>query len=386
MIVRRPWRRLDRRLRRAFPVVDGNAVRPLGVGAEYFAVMEAAIRGAHSAIDVEMYLWEDDAVGRRFLDALTAAALRGLRVRVLADAFGSREVLDGLRELLANGAVVHVFNPFRVPFLRRFYHRTHKKLVVLDEETAYCGGAGFSVHFSGIKRREEPWHDHMFEIRGPLVQQLATSFVTDFGRFRAIGGQLHGPLVAPPADPRAVGVARGRVLRGWPDARDFPTSLLRAVRAARERILLATPYFLPPRALRRALRLAERRGVRVEIVLPAAHGANPVLWYASRRHYGGMLKRGVSIYEYGPRFYHAKLAVVDDDHAFVGSSNIDPLSWRTNAELDLVFHDAASVAMVADLFGRDRDLAQEVTLEDHRARGILHRVFERLAGLFDRWM
>jgi phosphatidylserine/phosphatidylglycerophosphate/cardiolipin synthase-like enzyme len=380
------WRRLGSRLDQPFPVVDGNALRSLERKEHYFDLMRRSIANARRTVDVEMYLWEDDEVGASFSRALAEAARRGVAVRVLADAFGARDALDGsLRATSAAGASVRAFNPFRLPAMHRFYHRTHKKLLVVDDTVAFTGGAGFSYEFSGVLLRGRPWHDRMFEIRGPLVAQLADTFDADFGRWRPRGSAGRRET-RDRAHCGACGTARGRALRGWPDPRDFTGGFLRAVERAQERVWIGTPYFLPPWRLRAALRGAARRGIDVQVVVPSGAWANPGLWYASRRHYGGFLRQGVRIHEFRPAFYHAKLAVVDGDHAFIGSSNMDSLSWRRNAELDLVFHDAATVSELADLWFADCAVADEVTIALHRERGLMHRAFERFAGLFDDWL
>ncbi len=385
------WRRLGAQLADPFPVVDGNSVRSLERKGAYFDLMYEAIAAAERSVDVEMYLWDADDVGGPFAEVLGAAAARGVAVRVLADAYGAREALDGpLRATRSAGADVRAFNAFRLPAMRRFYHRTHKKLLVVDGTVAFTGGAGFCAEFSGVLRRGRPWHDRMFEVRGPLVGQLAAVFEADFSRWRprATFGRLAPlpELLASCGEDVPCGTARGRALRGWPDPRDFTQAFLRAVETADERVWIGTPYFLPPWPLRRALRAAVNRRVDVQIVVPSWHWANAGLWYAACRHYGGFLRRGARIHEYRPSFYHAKLAVVDGDHAFVGSSNMDAWSWRRNAELDLVFHDEATVSHIADLWFADCSVADEVTLAAHRSRGLLHRGFERIAGLFDDWL
>jgi len=385
------WRRLGGQLADPFPVVGGNSVRSLERKGAYFDLMVDAIAAAERSVDVEMYLWDADDVGEAFAEVLGAAAARGVVVRVLADAYGAREALDGpLRATRSAGADVRAFNAFRLPAMRRFYHRTHKKLLVVDGSVAFTGGAGFCAEFSGVLRRGRPWHDRMFEVRGPLVGQLVAVFDADFCRWRprATFGRLAPlpELLGSCGEGVPCGTARGRALRGWPEPRDFTQAFLHAVETANERVWIGTPYFLPPWPLRRALRAAVKRRVDVQIVVPSWHWANAGLWYAACRHYGGFLRRGARIHEYRPSFYHAKLAVVDGDHAFVGSSNMDAWSWRRNAELDLVFHDEATVSEIADLWFADCSVADEVTLAAHRSRGLLHRGFERIAGLFDDWL
>ncbi len=379
------------RARRAppFPTVSGCSVRTLGIGAAYFERMLQAIRAASRSIDVEMYLWEDDDLGRSFADALAAAAARGLRVRVLVDAYGAREVSDDVLDAVrhAGGAVLE-WNAFRLSFLPRLIRRTHKKLLIVDGAVAFTGGAGFSSHFTAVKRRERPWHDRMFEFGGPIVRQIMDAIDRDFARaargVRGASAVRHAELEPSPAD--QAGTTHARVLRGWPDRRDFRDALLAAAGGAQRRLLIGTPYFLPQRRLRRALRRAVRRGVDVRIVVPGREGAHWLLWYASRSHYANLLRAGVRISEFGPEFYHAKLAVQDDALALVGSSNLDAWSWRRNAELDIALSDAESVEMVADAFLADEARSHPVTLREHGARGWMHRALESFAGAFDEWL
>lgn len=393
LVPRRPLgdlfqRRLGRRLRTPFPGVPGNSVAPLEHGSRYYERMVEAIAAARSAVDVEMYLWEDDEVGRIFADALAAAAARGLRVRVLADAQGAREVLATLDAVREAGGDVRVFNPFRLRWWSRYVHRTHKKLLILDGAVAFSGGAGFSTHFSLGKRRERPWHDRMFELRGPIVTQLGTTFESDFARWER--GALHPedpdvtvPILRPPG---AAGPAVMRVLRGWPDARDFRPLLLDAVRASRERVWIGTPYFLPPHTVRAALYAAAHRGVDVHVVIPCLAHSHPLIYHAVRARYGRWLRKGVRLHEFGERFYHAKAFVADRTVAVVGSSNLDSWSWRRNAEMDVAILDAESVDAVAALLAADRARSREVTPEDARIRELVASVKATTASWLEEWL
>lgn len=383
---RLPRRRLGRRIADPFPVAGGNSFVATEHGPSYFDRMLDAIAAARSAVDVEMYLWDDDSMGRRFVEALRQAASRGVRVRVLVDAVGASEVVEALSAVDDAGGDVRIFNPFRFKFLRRYFHRTHKKLVVCDAAAAFTGGAGFSLHWSSGKRREEPWHDRMFEVRGPVVRQFERVFETDFQRWRPRRDRPAREPPDPTTDLSPAGTADLRVLRGWPDARDFKHTLLHHVSAARERVWIGSPYFIPPPSLLRALTAALRRGVDVRIVVPSGNYAHPLLWHASRRHYRWFLRRGATIHEYAHGFYHAKLAVIDRDAAIVGSSNLDYWSWDRNAEIDILATDADSVGLVADCFDADRARSREVSLREIGLAGVWTRTKDRMAGWFERWL
>jgi phosphatidylserine/phosphatidylglycerophosphate/cardiolipin synthase-like enzyme len=379
-------RRLGRRLVDPFPAVGGNDIAATDHGPTFFEVMLAAIADARATVDVEMYLWDDDEVGRAFVDALRAAARRGVRVRVLIDAAGASEVSALLDAVDEAGGDVREFSPFRIGFLRRYFHRTHKKLLICDGRSTFTGGAGFSLHWSSGGHSEDPWHDRMFRLRGPVVAQFVRLFETDFHRWRPRRIDAAVQPSETTADVSPAGTAKLRVLRGWPDARDFRATLIESIVAAKERVWLGSPYFIPPPSLLRALTRALKRGVDVRLVLPSGNFAHPVLWHASRRHYGWFLKRGARIAEYRDGFYHAKLAVIDRAAAIVGSSNLDYWSWDRNSEIDLVATDAETVDLVASYFAADEARSRAVTLAEVRRRSWWSMIEEVVFGSVERWL
>lgn len=379
-------RRLGKRLREPFATTTGNSLDAAEHGTTYYDGMLAAIAGARTSVDVEMYLWDDDDVGRRFVDAVTAAASRGVRVRVLIDAVGAAEVEGPLGAVDEAGGDVRVFNPFRFAFLRGYFHRTHKKLLICDEAVAFTGGAGFSKWWSGGKRREEEWHDRMFRVAGPVVRDLVSVFESDHHRWPPRGERAPRTVPDPTVDLAAAGTASLRVLRGWPDGRDFRKTLVAQIKTARERVWIGTPYFVPPLSLVRALTSALARGVKVELVLPSSNYAHPLMWHAARRYYHWFMARGARIHEYGRGFYHAKLAVIDGTAAIVGSSNLDSWSWNRNAEIDLLASDAESVELVAKCFEADRARSRLVTYSDVGMRSLWARTTDTFAGWIEKWL
>jgi len=379
-------RRFASRLVDPFPAVGGNAIVATDHGPTFFEGMLAAIRAARATVDVEMYLWDDDEVGRSFVDALRDAALRGVRVRVIVDAVGAAEVVSRLDSVDEAGGDVRVFSPFRFRFFRRYFHRTHKKLLITDSALAFTGGAGFSLHWTSGARREEPWHDRMFEIRGPVVRQLERVFETDFQRWPARRERAAVERPDATLDLTSAGISNLRVLRGWPDARDFRTTLVQQVAAARERIWIGTPYFFPPPSLLRALTAAMKRGVDVRFVFPSGNYAHPLLWHAMRRHYRWFLKRGAKVHEYSRGFYHVKIAIIDRTAAIVGSSNLDYWSWSRNAEIDIVATDAETADALAACFEADRACARAVSTSDVGLASWWSRMKQRAAGWVERWL
>lgn len=379
-------RRLGKRLGEPFLATSGNAFAAAEHGPTYYDRMVEAIGSARSSVDVEMYLWDDDDVGRRFVSALADAATRGVRVRVLIDAVGAAQVQGLLAAVDDAGGDVRVFNPFRIRFLHRYFHRTHKKLLICDGAAAFTGGAGFSISWSGGRRREEEWHDRMFRVAGPVVRDLIEVFESDHHRWPP--RRERAPVVAPDptVDLTPAGTAVLRVLRGWPDGRDFRTTLVAQIAAARERVWIGTPYFVPPISLVRALTGALGRGVQVELVLPSYNYSHPLMWHAARRYYRWFMSRGARIHEYAHGFYHAKLAVIDDTAAIVGSSNLDSWSWNRNAEIDLLATDPDSVRLMADCFEADRARSRVVTRANIGMRGLWARMTSKFAGWVEKWL
>ena len=282
---------------------------------------------------------------------------------------------------------MRIFNPFSLRVWQRYVHRTHKKMLLLDGSVGFTGGAGFSLYFSRGKRRERPWHDRMYELRGPVVGQLEAVFEAAFERWDPVCAPCGGPDVQEPPPPAAVsGGAILRVLRGWPDPRDIRPLILNAIGSARDRIWIGTPYFLPPREVRRALYAAAARGVDVQVVVPSAGHAHPFLHDAVRVRYVRWLSKGVRLYEFLPAFYHAKTFVSDRTLAIVGSSNMDSWSWRRNAELDLAVTDAPTVDAIANLLAADRAESRAVTREDGNFRNLLRLIAAQVAGAFEDWL
>ncbi|MCE9638153.1 MAG: phosphatidylserine/phosphatidylglycerophosphate/cardiolipin synthase family protein [Planctomycetes bacterium] len=381
-------RRLGRRIRNAFTVAEGNSIEPLGPGSAFFTRMASAIDAACVAVDVEMYLWHDDEVGHLFGDALVNAVRRGVRVRLLVDAQGARDAMGLVNDVGAAGADVRVFNPFRLRVWSRYIHRTHKKIVVVDGCVAYTGGAGFSLHFSGSKGGEHPWHDRMYEIRGPVVAHLEAAFEADFWRWDPRCAPCDGPDVTIPVPqaPLQLGGSQIRLLRGWPDARDFRPVLLEAIRAASVRIWIGTPYFLPPHSVRKALYQAAARGVDVRVIHPSLSHANSILYHAVRARYGRYLRLRVQLHEYESAFYHAKTLVVDRTLAVVGSSNFDSWSWKRNAEIDLAITDAPTVDRIAALLDADWASSRPITSEDARIRSFIASLRQRFSESIEDWL
>jgi cardiolipin synthase len=328
--------------------VKKSALQWLCTGGEIFPEMLEAIGRAQKSIQLETYIYSDGRLGRQFLEALLAAARRGVRVRVLVDAVGSWLLPDNFFDpLIAAGAEVRRFNPLH---LWRFGVRDHRKLLICDESAIFIGGFNIADEYDGdgVTRG---WCDLGVQIENPtLARELAVSFeelfmLSDFRR---------RPLLRLRAFKRRRKSQKqraGELLLSHPGrgASPFQMALYRDLDNARD-VRIISAYFLPTRRLRRKLMRLARGGGRVQLILA---GKSDVLvsQLAARSLYHRLLKAGVEIYEYQPQILHAKLFLADD-FVYVGSSNLDVRSLNLNYELMLRFEDETVATEAREIFER----------------------------------
>ncbi|MGE8501193.1 MAG: phospholipase D-like domain-containing protein [Pseudomonas sp.] len=367
-----------------FPWRGGNRFELLLDGQVFFPRMLAAIEAAERQVEIELYLVEDGQCSERLTDALCRACARGVVVRGLFDAYGAAGLGASLRaRLQAAGVQLRWYNPVRWRRGIRNFHRDHRKLLVVDSRLAYVGGTGSTDEFWLPDAPLSPWHEAMVEIEGPLVGDWQQLFEHQWrARFSWRPSHQPAPLTLPECPP--VGIGLGRV--AYADAaqhRDILLSLLRALRGAKQRVWLATPYFLPTWKIRRALRRAAARGVEVRLLLAGRNTDHPPVRFAGQRYYPKLLKAGVRIFEYQPRFLHLKMVLVDD-WVSVGSCNFDHWNLRFNLDANVEALDPDFTRAVAASFIEDFGVSREITLEDWRQRPWWRRAQQRLWGWLDR--
>jgi cardiolipin synthase len=340
------------------PSQQVTAWKWLRTGEEALAGMLAAIDSARASICLETYIYADDAVGRRFLNALTRARQRGLKVRVLVDAVGSLTLSNNFWKPLRDaGGEARIFNPVT---LNRFFIRNHRKLLVCDDAVAFVGGYNITTDYEGdgIARG---WKDLGVRLEGVVVAELAATFDTMFDlaefkhkRFaRLRRPQLKGRLASPGL----------QILLGGPGRSRSPikVALNKDLKRARA-VQLMVAYFLPTGRLRRNLLRAARRSGSVQLVL-AGKSDIPASQLAAQSMYRRLLKTGVRIFEYQPQILHAKLFVIDDV-VYVGSANLDPRSLGINYELMLRFENAKMASEAREIFASTLENSREIKLGD----------------------
>jgi cardiolipin synthase len=407
--------------------VGGNGVQLLRGGDELFPAMCQAIATAQSQVWLATYIFHDDEAGQAMTEALRAAAQRGVRVYVVVDGFGSRGSLQQLKGWLdVQGIELDVFRP-----LERWsawlqpgqLRRLHQKLCVVDDGVAFVGGINLIDDRLDLNhgRTDAPRLDFAVALRGPVVGQVQRMARAICVRAR-LGHDWRNEvrLLAQSSNPVQSTMRLLRDLRVNPAVREVPAhpeprqpvlvafvvrdnlrqrraierSYIEAIRGARERVDIACPYFYPGRAFRRTLHGAAQRGVRIRLLLQGKIDYR-IAALAARVLYDEMLSNGVRIFEYTPAFLHAKVAVVDDDWATVGSSNIDPLSLLLNLEANVVVRDAGFARDLALRFDEATSQSFEVKTDPHPqgwrrwlSRGLVAwcaNVYLRMAGITGRY-
>jgi len=324
--------------------MPGNAIGLLRNGIEYFPALISAIEAAEDEVWLETYIFADDPAGRAVADALARAAHRGVTVRVLIDGWGARNYLTpALEALMADSGVqVMRYRPEVAPWQFRSHRlrRLHRKLCHVDGRVAFVGGINV-IDDMNTPGHKPPRVDFAVSVRGPLLASITQTMqrvwaIAELAQLRTSDVPLFPSDMV--ADRAGTQTAKFVIRDNIRYRRDIERAYLAAIRTARSEILVATAYFFPGADFRHALINAAKRGVRVTLLLQARVEYR-LLHHASRALYGQLLTAGVSIQEYHLSFLHAKVAVIDDRWATVGSSNIDPYSFLMAREANVFVRD-----------------------------------------------
>ena len=358
----------------------GNGVRLLTDPAAFYASLLRDIETAREHVHLEFYIWNDDATGRDFLDALIRAAKRGIEVRLLVDEIGSIEVKTSFfKPLVHEGGKFSWF--LSLHFLRnRFFInlRNHRKLAVIDGRTGYVGGTNIGDEYLGRNPRYGEWRDTHFRVEGPCVPQLQEVFADDW--YFATDEKLLKPAYYP--EPSASGSQTIQVIADGPDNELDPLHMtcLDLIAQAEGRVWIETPYFIPYPDLIAHLQMAALKGIDVRLILSGTLD-HAYLLNISCSYYEDLLKNGVRIFEYQKGILHSKLMVVDGTWSFAGSANMDIRSFRLNFELNLAIHDAGLARQIEEQMEADLLYAREIRLKEFEARPWIRRAKESVLRL-----
>jgi len=368
-----------------FPLVAGNAIAPLEGGDQTYPRMLAAICAAQRSIVLQTYIFDVDPVGEDIAQALIDAQARGVAVRVLIDAIGSRYSRPPMARSLRRAGIPTALFMINLIGLRLPYAnlRSHRKILIVDGHTAFAGGMNIRADFVCAYGGEDTARDAHFQLTGPIVDQLMASFMRDW-KFTTQEDLAHNvafTATACPATHEAKQVPARCVLSG-PDLTLNSTHdmLLGALSVAQQHVRIQSPYFLPDQMLIGALATAARRGVTVDIVIPGRNNLR-LINYAMTAQLDQVARTGCRIWRASGNFDHAKLMTVDGAWSYVGSSNLDPRSLRLNFELDIEAYDPRLAAWIATRIDAHIAQARRETPETLRERPFLKRLRDRIIWL-----
>lgn len=365
------------------PAVSGPAPVPLGDiidlfvdGDELYDAMCRSIGGARRSVYLETYILAWDEVGRPLLEAMAAAARRGLDVRLHVDAFGSLFLFPRAAErwLESQGVKVRRFHRWRWRDPLRYNRRNHRKLLVVDGREAYVGG--FNLHKECSRRHYGAacWRDTHVRLHGALATQAEELFRNfwDGKRRRRIPFEL----------PERHALLATDDLYG---SRRIRFVLDKLMDGARDRIWVTNPYFVPSRHVQRKLIRAAKRGVDVRVLVPGKSDFLPARW-ASHAAYASLLAGGVRIFEYLPRVLHAKTVIADQEWSMVGTSNLDYRSFFLNYEINLISREPSLCRALHGQFLADLAESEEIFPDKWSRRPWLHYPLEAVGWLARRWL
>jgi cardiolipin synthase A/B len=360
-------------------VHHGNRVSVFTNGAAFYPAMRDAIRAAQVSVNLEAYIFSSGDVATMLIDALIARARDGVEVRLVLDAIGSSGLSGDDRDRLREaGCRVSFYQPMTWYRLHRMNNRTHRELMVVDGRVAFTGGAGVADWWlkptRSWRRTKPSWRDTMACIEGPIVAALQGVFAENW--LECCGEILTGPRHWPALE--RAGHVEAMLVKSSPSDRATVSRVVfqMLIEGATREVDISTPYFLPDRAMRRAIVRTARRGVRVRVVLPGVMTDQRWVRLASRRMYRELLESGVQIYEYRPGMTHVKALMVDGIWAVIGTTNVDNRSFEHNDEVNVALMDPDATARLRQDFECDIEASDAIDLDDWESRPL----FEKLVG------
>ncbi len=347
--------------------IDGNQIKLLRNGAEYFPELEAAIDNAQYEVYLQSYIYAVDTTGIHIGNALMRAAQRGVVANILLDGFGCKELPKTyIQELEHAGVQVMFYRPKVSPwtFKTRRLRRLHRKVVVVDSLVGFVGGINI-IDDNDVSNQISPRIDFAVRIEGPILVAIVESVHKLWRRMAwarvhqvkvtDVKTGLQAPIKAKKSGLKAAFVTRDNILH----RRDIEEAYLTAVYQAKSEVIIANAYFVPGKRFRQALLEAAARGVAVKLLLQGRK--EYFMMFATHAFYKEFLNGGIEIYEYRKSFMHSKVAVVDNHWATVGSSNIDPFSLLLAHEANVVIEDTAFAAELRSEINTSIEVAYRIT-------------------------
>jgi cardiolipin synthase A/B len=367
----------------ASPATRGDRYDMLLNGDQIYPAMLDAIRTARRRVNFLTYIYSPGQAADLFTAALAEAGRRGVEVNLVVDAFGASDIpTDHVNRLEKSGVSVGHYRPMRWYSIQESTYRNHRKILVVDGETAFTGGVGVADHWLGHAEDRDHWRDSQFRVRGPAVRFLEGVFYESLAETLSRAK----PEIGPTADgepPPPAGAASSVTVSSAPigGSGGVKRLFLLSIAAAKRTLDITTPYFVVDDSTRWSLEQARQRGVRIRILVEGDRTDAKAVKWASRSHYDALLRQGMEIYEYQPTMMHAKTTVVDGAWSIIGSANFDNRSLDMNNEVNIGIADPVFAAALSVTYEDDLRSAKRLTLEEWRRRALLEKANERFWSL-----
>ncbi|TDG36705.1 cardiolipin synthase [Pedobacter changchengzhani] len=365
------------------PITKNNEVKLLLNGEETFPEIIRALKAAQNHIHIEYYIFEDDKIGCKIKDVLIEKAKQGISVRFIYDDFGSRSIRKRIvKELKDNGVEVYRF--YKINFIslaNRINYRNHRKIIVIDGETAFVGGINISERYSNPNPYQLYWRDTHIKIKGSGTANLQYIFLCDWNF--CTGNQIAINESFFRTDLPTEAKVPLQIAASGPDS-DSPTilySIIQAISKAKHEVLITTPYFIPDESLINIIKIAALSGVSIKLIVPKK-GDSFLVNAAACSFYSELIDAGVEIYLYTKGFIHAKTLVIDEAIAMVGTANMDIRSFELNFEVNAVIYDNNFAKEMRKAFENDLLDSIKINEKEWNERSKWKTFSEKIARLF----
>lgn len=360
---------------------QNNRIEFLTDGRQMFETLMRDIESAHETINVMFFIIKNDTVGRQFIEALTKKAREGVKVRLLMDSMGSRQINDRvLRDFMDAGGKRAYFFPRKFNLVNLdFNYRNHRKLAVIDGEIGYTGGFNIAEEYLGLKKKFGNWRDTHIRITGQSVQDINARFILDWRAASKEDMILSEAFYSGVISEGTTGI---QIVSSGPDSvkEEVKRSLLKMITSAQSNIYIQTPYFVPDDSILEALKMAAQCGADVRVMIPCRPD-HPLVYWATYAYAGELVRSGGRVFIYENGFLHSKTMVVDGETGTVGSTNFDRRSFSLNFESNAFIYDRSEAQKMEKIFIEDMNDCRELTEELYDNRSITVKIREVAARL-----
>ncbi len=360
-----------------YPWRFNNTFQVLIDGADYFSSMLHEIKNSQNRILLEAYLFESGKIADIFIKELCAAKKRNVEIYILLDEYGTKGLNSKDKEkIIAAGIKLLLYNPVNFFHFGRSLKRDHRKLLVIDNHTAFIGGAGITDEFTP-DATSNYWHDVMLKVDGDIVFDLIHSFNKVWQKEKANLQTYNIPIKN--ISGQTNNKARVLISAGT-EKNEIIRAVISRIHASKKQVWLTSPYFISSRKIRRALRYAAKKGVDVRLIFPGPHSDHKWITYGIQRYYQRLLKANIAVYEFQPRFTHAKI-ILCDNWFTIGSSNLDRWNQFLNLDANIEIYDEHSHQQIVKLFNSDFSKSTLIILNQWNTRSFIQHIKEWISGL-----